>query len=181
MLFVVHGAIGENRVILSNTDPVTENPVTTMHSRRTRYLLHKLRVGYSLHCPVCEQGSLFEDDRRYALRSTCAYCESRFARGSGDAIGGVYINVALAEFTAVAGFFLVHNIFNPPVMLQLFIWVPYVILFSLLFYRHARGLWITLMYFMGGIYPDLDITREYVRPQTQPTSTSAVQQDHDDA
>ncbi len=136
-----------------------------MHSRNLRYLLHKFRVGFNLRCPACELGRLFEGGRHpYKLKPTCDYCGSRFARGSGDAIGGVYINVAIAEFTALGGFFAVHALFSPPIMWQLFIWIPYVILFSLWFFRHARGLWITLTYLMGGIYPDPDYTREYVRP-----------------
>lgn len=136
-----------------------------MHSRSLRYILHKFRTGFALRCPNCEQGRLFAGGRfGYALQPTCDYCAVRFARGSGDAIGGVYINIAIAEFTALTGFFAVDSLLGPPVMLQIFIWIPYVILFSLLFFRHARGLWIALMYLSGGVYADPDYTREYLRP-----------------
>lgn len=125
-------------------------------------MLRKLGVGLRLRCPVCEQGRMFTG--LFRLHPTCPYCLSRYERGSGDAIGGVYINVALAEITALMGFFTVHTLFSPPIYAQLFIWVPYILVFVLLFYRHARGLWIGVLFLTGAVYPDPDYTREYIAP-----------------
>jgi hypothetical protein len=47
---------------------------------------------------------------------------------------------------------------------QLFIWVPYILAFTVLFYRRARGLWVGVMFMTGGVYPDPDYEREYFAP-----------------
>lgn len=139
-----------------------------MRSRKFAYALHKLKVSARLRCPECEQGRLFERCFRvFRMKKTCDYCKVRFERTSGDAIGGVYINVALAELTAMGGFFAVHALFAPPIMLQLFFWVPYVLAFCVLGYKPARGLWIGVMYLTGGIYADPDYQREYIAPTTR--------------
>ncbi|MFW5772221.1 MAG: DUF983 domain-containing protein [Phototrophicaceae bacterium] len=132
-----------------------------MRSRKPTYVLRKLWVGARLRCPECERGRLF--NRSFRMESTCAYCHSRFDRASGDAVGGVYINVALAELSALAGIFLVHDLTGIPLMHQLLFWVPYVLLFTVVMYRHTRGLWLGVVYLTGGIYPDADYEREYIR------------------
>lgn len=132
-----------------------------MRSRRPAYVLRKLWVGASLRCPDCERGRLF--NRSFRMQSTCPYCHSRFDRASGDAVGGVYINVALAELSALAGIFLVHDLTGIPLMHQLLFWVPYVLLFTVVMYRHTRGMWLGIVYLTGGIYPDADYEREYIR------------------
>jgi uncharacterized protein (DUF983 family) len=133
-----------------------------MRSRNARYVFHKLGVGLRLRCPNCELGRMFSG--LFHMHPTCPYCNARYERGSGDAVGGVYINVALAELTALIGFFAVHEIFDPPILYQVFIWIPYIILFTIFFYRHARGMWVSILFLTGAVYPDPDYTREYVAP-----------------
>jgi len=141
-----------------------------MHSRNPRYLLHKFRVGFALLCPNCEQGKLFKGRGwlRFNMEQVCPYCEVRFERKSGDAIGAVYINVALTEITAMFGFFTVHSLLAPPIMSQLFIWIPYAIIFLVLFNPRAKGLWTTFMWLSGGVYHDPDYKREYIAPHHIP-------------
>jgi uncharacterized protein (DUF983 family) len=133
-----------------------------MRSRKFSYIGHKLKVGLTLRCPNCEQGKLFHG--LFKMVAVCPYCQSRFERGSGDAVGGVYINVALAELTSVGGFFVVQRLFHPPIMVQLLIWVPYILLFVVFFYRHARGLWTGVLFITGAVYPDPDYERDYIAP-----------------
>lgn len=99
------------------------------------------------------------------MREKCPYCQSRFERSPGDTIGGVYINVALAELSALAGFFTVDAVLHPPILHQLYFWIPYVLVFCALFYRHARGLWLAVLHLTGAIYPDPDYEREYISPR----------------
>lgn len=131
-----------------------------MHIRKMSTMFRKLSIGLRRRCPECERGQIFAS--HFQINATCAYCGVRFERSSGDAVGGVYINVAVAEFTAMTGFFLVHTLFHPPMLAQLFIWIPYVLVFSILFYPYARGLWVGVMYLTGGIYRDPDYEREYI-------------------
>jgi uncharacterized protein (DUF983 family) len=137
-----------------------------MRSRKLSSIRHKLRVGFTLRCPACEQGKLFTGRGRdhFKMEATCPYCHARFERTSGEMIGGVYINVAVAELLAVAGFFVSHALLAPPPLYQVLFWVPFVVIFSLLFYRRARGLWVAVMYLGGAVYPDPDYTREYYGP-----------------
>lgn len=136
--------------------------MSAMRSKRARYVLHKLKVGLRRRCPECEQGRLFE--RGLKVHETCPYCQVRFSRHAGDSIGSVYINVALAEFTAVLGFMIVHSLTDIPVMHQLLFWVPYLLVFTVVFYPFSRGLWIAIMYLTGAVYVDPDYTREYIAP-----------------
>lgn len=137
-----------------------------MRSKSPSYVFHKLKIGFQNRCPECEQGRIFA--RRFQINAMCPYCHSRFERSSGDAIGGVYINVALAEFTAMTGFFITQWLFEPSVTVQLAIWLPFILIFCIAFYRPTRGLWVGIMYLTGGIYPDPDYMREYIAPQTLP-------------
>jgi uncharacterized protein (DUF983 family) len=131
-----------------------------MRSRKLSFTLHKFRVGLALRCPSCERGRLFEQG--YRMNKVCPYCASRFERSSGDSIGGVYINVALAEITALGGYFLTEALFHPPALLQLAFWIMYIVVFALVFYRHARGAWAVVSLLTGGVYPDMDVDHQYI-------------------
>lgn len=150
-----------------------------MRSQNTRFILHKLKVGLRRRCPECEQGALFKS--HFAMHATCAYCQVRFARHSGDTIGGVYINVALAELTAFLGFYILHTLTGIPIIHQLLIWIPYVVIFTLAFYPLARGLWIAVTYLTGGIYADSDYTREYVAPYYYAHRNDMLSVDYDES
>ena len=65
------------------------------------------------------------------------------------------------------GFFLVHEVFHPPMMLQLLFWIPYVLVFSMWLYPSARGFWVAFLYLTGGVYVDQDYEREYIAPYYQ--------------
>jgi uncharacterized protein (DUF983 family) len=135
-----------------------------MRSRTFSYRWHKLKVGCALRCPHCERGHVFHS--RFRLHERCPWCGCRFERSAGDAIGGIYLTIALAEFTALCGFALVHLLFEPPMLYQLPFWLIYVILFTTLFYQQVRGLWLAFLYLTGSIYPDMDCDHEYISAET---------------
>jgi hypothetical protein len=56
-------------------------------------------------------------------------------------------------------------VFNPPLAFQLIFWISFNIVFIVLFYRHARGLWVSIAYLTGGVYPDQDYEQQYVRTE----------------
>ncbi|PJF21412.1 MAG: hypothetical protein CUN56_11225 [Phototrophicales bacterium] len=128
---------------------------------RWKRAIRKIYVGaIQRRCPECERGGLFVN--HFQMRATCAYCDARFFRDPGDAMGAVFINVVISELSALAGFFFVHQAIHPPMILQLLFWIPYVLLFSLWFYPIARGMWVAILYLTGGVYADLDYEREYI-------------------
>lgn len=112
----------------------------------------KLAVGMFLRCPNCERGRMFTG--LFAMRETCPYCNARFERQQGESIGGTLINLSLAEIFTVGGFFVAEALLHPPFGLHLAFWITFNILFVILFYRHARGMWVGVSYLAGGVYPD---------------------------
>lgn len=146
-----------------------------MRSRKFSYFFHKIRVGAALRCPNCERGRMFKG--LFRTEKLCPYCGVRFDRSPGDSIGGVYINVAIAELTSVGGFFLLEALLHPPLIVQFAIWITYILLFTIFFYRHGKGIWIGVNYLLGGIHVDQDYEREYFAPrqQTLPNKTHKQQ------
>lgn len=119
-----------------------------------------MKVGLLLRCPNCEQGRTFTG--LFKMNKVCPYCGVRFEKQDGESVGGMYINLGIAELTSLGGFFLVHALFDPPFVPHAIFWVSYNILFCVLFYRHSRSLWIAISYLTGGVQPELDVDREWV-------------------
>jgi len=124
--------------------------------------IHVLWTAFRLRCPACGRGRIFTG--LFTMNAVCPYCGVRFERESGESVGGMYINLILAELLTIGGFFLANALFDPPFVPHLAFWVVFNIAFVTLFYRHARALWIGTSYLTGGVYPDADDPQEYVRP-----------------
>lgn len=122
---------------------------------RTRTMLRGLRV----RCPNCGVGIIFNG--LFKFNPTCPQCGVRYERLSGESIGSVYINLAVTEVIAVFGFFLIEVLTDIPMMHQLIFWVPFNLIFPVLFYRHTRGLWIAITHLAVGLTPDSDLDREW--------------------
>jgi uncharacterized protein (DUF983 family) len=105
-----------------------------------------------LRCPNCGQGRIFTG--LFKMNPVCPVCGVRFERESGESVGGMYINLALAELITIGGFFIVNALFHPPFLPHLIFWAVFNVVFVALFYRHARSLWIGTTYLTGGVYKD---------------------------
>jgi uncharacterized protein (DUF983 family) len=119
---------------------------------KLRHYIHKLLVGLFLRCPNCEQGRMFTG--LFSIRETCPVCSVRFERLQGESVGGTLVNLVFAELLSVGGFIISEALFHPPLAFQLIFWVAFNILFVVFFYRHARGMWVSIAYLSGGVYPD---------------------------
>src|SRR5690606_14067223 len=135
--------------------------------------LHKLWVGTALRCPNCEQGRMFDGLMR--MRRHCDVCDVRFERQSGESVGGMYLNLGLAELTAIPGFFIVKALFEPPFLPHLLFWLAYTLVFCLLFYRHARGMWVSISYLSGGVQTDSDYLRDNPMQSLKPASNAETE------
>ncbi len=118
--------------------------------------LHKLMVGARLRCPNCEQGRLFAG--MFRMRDTCAVCGVRFERSSGESLGGMMVNLVVAELLTVGGFFISYAALGAPEdMTPLIVfWLTFDVLFVLAFYRPARGMWVAVTYLTSGLTSDDD-------------------------
>ncbi|MAS32502.1 MAG: DUF983 domain-containing protein [Anaerolineaceae bacterium] len=118
--------------------------------------LHKILIGAKLRCPNCEQGRMFSG--LFQMNPTCLVCGVRFERSSGESLGGMMVNLVVAELLTIVGFFASYFALGSPAdMTPLIIfWLVFDILFVLGFYRPARGMWVAITYLTSGLRKDED-------------------------
>jgi uncharacterized protein (DUF983 family) len=78
------------------------------------------------------------------MHSNCRQCDLQFEREQGYFVGAIYINYAATIGIAVPGFFLLDAFTGMSINQQLALWVPFAVIFPLLFFHHSRSLWLAL-------------------------------------
>lgn len=78
------------------------------------------------------------------MRLDCNHCHLKFEREQGYFVGAIYINYAATVLIAVPGFFVLDAFTKMTINQQLAIWIPFTIIFPLLFFHHSRSLWLVL-------------------------------------
>jgi uncharacterized protein (DUF983 family) len=101
-----------------------------------------LASAIRLRCPRCGIGSLY--GKAFHMRPHCPNCGLKLEREQGYFVGAIYINYAATIGIAVPGFFLLDAFFKLPIEQQLWIWVPFAVIFPLIFFHHSRALWLVL-------------------------------------
>jgi len=79
----------------------------------------------------------------------CPHCQLKFEREQGYFVGAIYINYAATVAIAVPGFFLLDAFTTMTIQQQLAVWVPFAVVFPLLFFHHARSHWLALDHFFN--------------------------------
>jgi uncharacterized protein (DUF983 family) len=110
-------------------------------------MLQMLGHGTRLRCPRCGVGQLYE--KPFKMYVNCAYCDLKFEREQGYFIGAIYINYAATVAIAVPGFFLLDAFTGINIDQQLTLWVPFAVIFPLLFFHHARSLWLVMDHYFN--------------------------------
>jgi uncharacterized protein (DUF983 family) len=90
------------------------------------------------------------------MNNYCFHCGLKFEREQGYFVGAIYINYAATVAIAVPGFFILDVFTHMTIQQQLAIWVPFAVIFPLLFFHHSRSLWLVLDHFFNPakkIYP----------------------------
>jgi uncharacterized protein (DUF983 family) len=103
--------------------------------------------GLRLRCPRCGQGALY--GKPFKMHEHCANCALKFEREQGYFVGAIYINYAATIAIAVPGFFLLDTFTDITINQQLAIWVPFAVIFPLIFFHHSRSLWLVLDHFFN--------------------------------
>jgi uncharacterized protein (DUF983 family) len=119
--------------------------------------------GVRLRCPRCGATPLFPGvapdaapvGRRrrmrrwltawFVMQPQCLLCGLRYERAQGYFVGAIYINYAVTVTIAVGGYFLLRAWMDLSTAAQFAIWVPFLLLFPLWFFRWSRSLWLALM------------------------------------
>jgi len=110
-------------------------------------LFRILRAALSLCCPRCGVGKLYA--KPFRMFEHCPHCQLKFEREQGYFVGAIYINYAATVAIAVPGFFLLDAFTTMRIQQQLAVWVPFAVVFPLLFFHHARSLWLALDHFFN--------------------------------
>jgi uncharacterized protein (DUF983 family) len=100
-----------------------------------------------LRCPRCGEGELFTTWFNMPVR--CTFCGLHFERAQGYFVGAIYVNYGITVLIAMIGYFLLWNTTGLSTAVQLAIWVPFVVLFPLWFFRYSRSLWLALEYLLN--------------------------------
>ncbi|KAB8143866.1 DUF983 domain-containing protein [Chloroflexia bacterium SDU3-3] len=113
--------------------------------------LRVLTQSLLLTCPACQHGNMFRSGFRMNVR--CPVCHVVFERDSGELTGGLAINATLTMAIAMVG---AGFAFSPevPIIPLVLLLAGIVVLFPLVFYRHARGLWVGILYLTGSMFED---------------------------
>jgi uncharacterized protein (DUF983 family) len=106
-------------------------------------LVSPFSAGFRCVCPRCGEGDLFAGFLKVA--PVCQSCglDLKFAdSGDGPAI---FVIFAVAPIVIILAF-IVESLFHPAPWMHLVLWIPAVIILSLLFLRPFKGVMIALQY-----------------------------------
>jgi uncharacterized protein (DUF983 family) len=103
--------------------------------------------GLRLKCPRCGAGRLYR--KPFSMHENCQNCGLKFEREQGYFVGAIYINYAATIAIAVPGFFILDTFTGMTIDRQLMIWVPFAVIFPLLFFHHSRALWLVFDHFFN--------------------------------
>jgi len=85
----------------------------------------------------------------FVMEPQCLLCGLRYERAQGFFVGAIYINYAVTVTIAVGGYFLLWVWADLSTAVQFAIWVPFLLVFPLWFFRWSRSLWLGLVYFVS--------------------------------
>jgi uncharacterized protein (DUF983 family) len=108
--------------------------------------------GLLLICPACQQGRMFRS--LFTMNVRCPICGLIFERDAGEVTGGMAINMTLTSMIALVGGGLAAVYTDLPAIVLIGGIAILTVAFGLLFHRHARGLWIGILYLTGSIFED---------------------------
>ncbi len=95
-----------------------------------------------LRCPRCGQSRLFAG--WFTMRAGCSACGLRYEREQGYFVGAIYLNYVLTVALGLGGVLLLDGIVGLSLRWQLALAVPLMLLAPLVFFRHARSLWLAI-------------------------------------
>lgn len=113
--------------------------------------------GFALRCPKCGRSGIAKS--LFSLREACPSCGASIETGTGEASGGMAINLVTTTILATVGVWW-FGVFGSVPLLPLMIGLMLGgIAFSLAFHRHACGAWV------GALHATSDIGEAPVNVQ----------------
>src|SRR3954470_2915765 len=115
-------------------------------------ILRILTCGLLLICPACRYGRMFRS--LFTMNLRCPVCGIIFERDAGEVTGGMAINLTVTSTLIVIAALYFALFTQTSVVLLIGVMAIFTVAFGLLFYRHARGLWVSILYLTGSIDED---------------------------
>ncbi len=109
-------------------------------------LVSPFAAGLACKCPRCGEGDLFSGFLKVAPRCESCDLDFKFAE-SGDG-PAVFVIFAVAPIVMLLAF-IVEALFHPAPWMHLVLWIPTIIVLSLLFLRPFKATMIALQYQRG--------------------------------
>lgn len=117
-----------------------------------RRIVRILILGLLLTCPACQYGRMFRS--RFTMNVRCPVCGVIFERDAGEVTGGMWINLTVTLTIVMLAAAYLALFTSLPVVPMIGALGLFTIVFTLFFYRHARGLWASILYLTGSIFED---------------------------
>jgi len=115
-------------------------------------VLRVLYVTILLRCPACQRGRMFRS--LFQMNVRCPVCGVVFERDAGEITGAMAINTALMSLMAIAGAVLAI-VTDLPASWIIGGTAATMIVFGVFFYRHARAVWVGILFLTGAIFEDV--------------------------
>jgi uncharacterized protein (DUF983 family) len=96
--------------------------------------------AWLLLCPRCGKGKLFNG--LFQMLAECPNCHLNYEREPGFYLGAIYFNYGLTSLIATIGFMVMRFGMDYSAKTALTITVAFAVLFPILYFRHARSLWL---------------------------------------
>lgn len=117
-----------------------------------KHTFGKLLLGFLLICPVCEHGRMYATQWR--MHQYCPRCGAPFEHDKGEVTGAMAITLVLfSAINVICGSLLVVLTPISPFVVIGFFGV-FMLVAGTLFYRHARGLWVSFLYLSGSLWEE---------------------------
>lgn len=114
-------------------------------------MIKKLWLGVRLRCPNCEKGYIMAGF--YTLKERCPVCDVRFEKQVGEGTGAMMLTLSLVPFPFIVLSMVLYVRYFPPIVPFLLGIIALMLIATLLFYRVAKGLWVSITYLTSGLEP----------------------------
>jgi uncharacterized protein (DUF983 family) len=114
-----------------------------------RRMVRILLCGLLLTCPACRYGRMFRS--LWVMKLRCPVCGIIFERDAGEVTGGMWINATVTSTLIVIPALYFALFTRVSIALLIGLLGAFTVGFGLMFYRPARGLWISILYLTGSI------------------------------
>lgn len=118
--------------------------------------MDKLLFGLRLRCPHCGQGHI--SDGILKTRDVCEVCHVRFERKSGESAGASIIWISILPIISMIFYFFIFTLTpDTPLIAHLIITLSFTVIFGIIGYRHARGIWVAVVELSDGLKTDAEM------------------------